>query len=273
MPNIKAVLVSIVLAALAVAPIAQASPLRAEEVLARRSGPVSGAPQKRSGSRKDLAARVKRAKLAAASKVKRQRTTWGQRAAAAAAAAAAPAPVSAAPASSAGGVYSPDSPFLNTPQALAAAQIRCGNSILCRARTTSPANAAALCLNGRCTFRCSNGFAPGGAEGTECVAGATTCGTETCAVIEGGYATCSGDTCVYGCNAGLSLITSAGAAPQCISLTADANNCGTVGNVCPASYNGLGTPVCNNGLCRLACPAGTYERSITEGTGSYCYGA
>lgn len=153
MPSIKAVLVSLALSALALAPVAQASPVKgactprtvflerpqtnanltfslpppaADEVLARRS--PSFAVEKRSESRKDLAARVKRAKLAAARKVKRQRTTWGQRAAAAAAAPATAAPVSAAPASSNGGVYSAGSPFLSTPQALAAAAVRCGSS-------------------------------------------------------------------------------------------------------------------------------------------------
>ncbi|KWU45707.1 hypothetical protein RHOSPDRAFT_32632 [Rhodotorula sp. JG-1b] len=270
MPSIKAVLVSLALSALALAPVAQASPVKADEVLARRS--PSFAVEKRSESRKDLAARVKRAKLAAARKVKRQRTTWGQRAAAAAAAPATAAPVSAAPASSNGGVYSAGSPFLSTPQALAAAAVRCGSNFICNARTTPPANAAALCLSGRCTFRCNNGFAPGGPDGTQCVAAAATCGTETCATIDGGYASCSGDTCVYGCNAGLSLITS-GSTPLCVNVNADPNNCGTVGTVCPASYNGLGTPACRNGLCRINCPAGTYERSTANGSGSYCYGA
>ncbi|GAA5970860.1 hypothetical protein JCM8115_007021 [Rhodotorula mucilaginosa] len=268
MPSIKAVLVSLALSALALAPVAQASPVKADEVLARRSPSFfsnEGAVEKRSESRKDLAARVKRAKLAAARKVKRQRTTWGQRAAAAA-------PVSAPAASSNGGEYAAGSPFLSTPQALAAAAVRCGSNFICNARTTPPANAAALCLSGRCTFRCNQGFAPGGADGTQCVASAPTCGTETCATIEGGYATCSGNTCVYGCNAGLSLITS-GSTPLCVNLLADPNNCGAVGTVCPASYNGLGTPACRNGLCRLNCPAGSYERSTTDGSGSYCYGA
>ncbi|GAA5979394.1 hypothetical protein JCM10908_002907 [Rhodotorula pacifica] len=277
MPSIKAVLVSLALSALALAPVAQASPVKANQVLARRSSPSffsdDAAVGKRSESRKDLAARVKRAKLAAARKVKRQRTTWAQRQQAAAPAAAAPA--TAAPVSSAagdGGAYAPGSPFLSTPQALAATNVRCGTSFVCNAQTTPPANAASLCLSGRCTFRCNTGFAPGGADGTQCVQGATTCGTQTCQVPDGGYALCAGDACSYGCNDGLSLITATGQAPRCISLDADASNCGAVGNTCPPSYNGQGSPVCRFGVCRLACPAGSFERATLDGSATYCYG-
>ena len=54
-------------------------------------------------------------------RLKRQRPPWGQRPAAAA-------PVSAPAASSNGGEYAAGSPFLSTPQALAAAAVRCGSS-------------------------------------------------------------------------------------------------------------------------------------------------
>lgn len=283
MPSIKAVLVSLALSALALAPVAQASPVKAGEALARRSGPTfysnEAGVEKRSESRKELAARVKRAKLAAARKAKRAtRMSFAQQLAAqkaaAAAAAAQAASATAAPASSAGdssGAYAPGSPFLSTPQALAAAGLRCGASRTCAAQTSPPANANAVCLSGRCTFRCDSGFAPGGAAGTECVQGSASCGANICTAPTNGYATCAGTTCVYGCNAGLTLGNNNGA-PVCLNLQSDPANCGAEGNVCPGSYNGVGTSACVFGTCALRCPIGSYQRRTQDGSANYCYG-
>ncbi|POY70726.1 hypothetical protein BMF94_6136 [Rhodotorula taiwanensis] len=278
MPSLKAVLLSVALSALALAPVAQASPLKAGEALARRSSPTfysnEAAVDKRSESRKELTARVKRAKLAAARKAKRAtRMTFAQQVAAQKAAAAAAA-AAAAPSSSAGdssGAYAPGSPFLSTPQALAAASRRCGVSRTCETTTTPPANANAICLSGRCTFRCQSGFAPGGAAGTECVQGSTSCGPNACNAPTNGYATCAGETCVYGCNAGLTLGTNGGA-PVCLNLLGDPANCGTEGAVCPGSYNGVGTAACLFGTCGLRCPQGSYQRRTQDGSANYCYG-
>jgi hypothetical protein len=41
---------------------------------------------------------------------------------------------------------------------------------------------------GRCSYRCETGFAPGGPDGTQCVASETQCGTQTCAAVENGGA-------------------------------------------------------------------------------------
>jgi len=38
----------------------------------------------------------------------------------------------------------------------------------------------------------------------------------------------------------------------CISTRSSPDNCGAVGNVCPASYNGVGQASCRNGTCRLS---------------------
>lgn len=170
------------------------------------------------------------------------------------------------------GAYSPSSPFLNTPQALAAATIRCGIDIVCERRTSPPTNANAVCLSGRCTFRCEQGYAPGGPQGTECVQGSNSCGGNTCATVENGYSTCAGTTCSYGCSTGYSLYNS-GNSVVCLNLQSDPDNCGAQGNVCPTSYNGVGSRTCSFGQCRLACPFGSYVRRTQSGGELYCYGA
>lgn len=71
-------------------------------------------------------------------------------------------------------------------------------------------------------------------SGTECVQGSTSCGPNACNAPTNGYATCAGETCVYGCNAGLTLGTNGGA-PVCLNLLGDPANCGTEGAVCPGS--------------------------------------
>ncbi|GAA5853418.1 hypothetical protein JCM8547_002446 [Rhodosporidiobolus lusitaniae] len=160
---------------------------------------------------------------------------------------------------------------------LAAQRIRCGTDTVCERRTAAaPANGQAVCVSGRCDYRCNSGFAPGGTDGTECVASQSSCGTQDCAVPTNGYATCdTTGACVVGCNAGFVRYSTneAGTAPYfCFATATDANNCGSPGNICPSSYNGIGTPSCKSGNCRIQCPAGSFLRKAASTTNPYyCY--
>ncbi|GAA6010315.1 hypothetical protein JCM10207_005170 [Rhodosporidiobolus poonsookiae] len=176
------------------------------------------------------------------------------------------------------GDYSKGTPFMSTVQALAAANVRCGTDAVCERRTAAaPANGAAVCISGRCSYRCDSGFAPGGADGTQCVASASACAGVTCDVPDNGYATCDATTgaCVVGCNSGYTRYsqTDPPTAPYfCFAVASDAANCGTPGNVCPSSYNGIGSPSCKSGNCRITCPAGYFLRSAASSTNPfYCY--
>ncbi|KWU45554.1 hypothetical protein RHOSPDRAFT_32859 [Rhodotorula sp. JG-1b] len=210
------------------------------------------------------------------------RPTWGQRVtpaaaaapAAAAPAAAAPAVANAAPVSAVASSGAFDSSVLTSGSAtLAAANIRCGSAFTCAARTSPPANAAAVCLTGRCAFSCNTGYGPS-SDGSSCVASAGFCGGNACVQPENGYTTCSADgsTCVPGCNTGYSGVTSSSGVFRCVNTNTDPTYCGSAGVVCPASYNGLGSPICSFGLCRLACPAGSFQRAAQSTTNPlYCY--
>ncbi|CEQ39324.1 SPOSA6832_00824 [Sporobolomyces salmonicolor] len=58
----------------------------------------------------------------------------------------------------------------------------------------------------------------------------------------------------------------------CVSTTNDPDNCGSVGNVCAASYNGIGTRSCVASTCRITCPAGYSLRKAQSSTNPYyCY--
>ncbi|GAA5871560.1 hypothetical protein JCM3774_006297 [Rhodotorula dairenensis] len=221
-------------------------------------------------------------------RVKRaSRSTWGSRAAAAAAApvvaapvaapvVAAPvvaAPAAAAPVSAASSSGAADSSVLFSGSALAAATIRCGSSFTCTARTSPPANADAVCLNRRCAFSCRTGYGPS-SDGATCVQSANFCGSNACVQPANGYTQCSADgqTCVPGCNTGYTGISSSGGAFRCVNPNLDASYCGPDGVVCPASYNGIGEAACAYGICRLACPAGSFQRSAQSTTNPlYCY--
>ncbi|GAA5953367.1 hypothetical protein JCM8115_000506 [Rhodotorula mucilaginosa] len=259
MPSFKSCLVSLALAALAFAPVNAATSTDAG-LVARG--------EKAARAVKPSSALARRNAAAKALKKRAGRQSWGQRQAAQQAA-----PVSEAHASSSGlGAYTPGSAFLSTPQALAAAQIRCGNVFICNSRAPAPpANGINVCASGRCSYRCETGFAPGGPDGTQCVASETQCGTQTCAAVENGYSLCdaAGTACTYGCSQGFTSFAS-GDAIVCLNTQTDAANCGAPGNACPASYNGIGEAVCNFGLCRVACPAGYVSRSASTG-GFYCY--
>ncbi|GAA5940345.1 uncharacterized protein JCM15063_002607 [Sporobolomyces koalae] len=170
--------------------------------------------------------------------------------------------------------YSKNSPFLKTKAALAAARVRCGTNNVCERRTAAPpANGAAVCISGKCTYRCNSGYAPGGSDGTQCVASASTCGGVTCPTVANGYNTCDASTgaCAAGCNAGYTLYES-GNTRACFATQSDANNCGTPGNICPSSYNGIGSSVCRSGSCKIACPSGYFLRKANSDSNPYyCY--
>ncbi|GAA5974043.1 hypothetical protein JCM11641_008231 [Rhodosporidiobolus odoratus] len=243
MPSIKSCLASIALAAFAFAPISAAA-TTSHGVAARGVNSESSGIARREAAAKALA--------------KRARKTTSKSAG-----------TSANP-------YSKDSAFLNTKAAKAAARIRCGTNNVCERRAAAaPANGAALCVTGKCTYRCLDGYAPGGADGTECVASATTCNGQTCNVPENGYATCDADTgnCSLGCNTPYILWSGDGGVYQeCFATQTDAANCGTPSNVCPSSYNGIGTPSCKAGNCRIVCPAGYFVRRAQSTTNPYyCY--
>ncbi|POY71502.1 hypothetical protein BMF94_5815 [Rhodotorula taiwanensis] len=263
MPSFKSCLVSLALAAFAFAPISASTSTDAS--LAARG-------HKEARFVKPSAALARRNAAAKALKKRAGRMSFAQmQAAAKAAAAAKNVEATTTPASSSGlGAYTPGSTFLSTPEAIAASKIRCGAARTCQITAPAPpANGISICFNGRCSYRCNTGFAP---SGTECVAASSSCGPSTCATIQNGYATCAGDTCVYGCTQGYTLFTLGGQA-QCINLQTDTQNCGTQGNVCPASYNGVGAATCSFGSCRLACPINTYQRRAqSDSNPFYCYG-
>ncbi|GAA5844181.1 hypothetical protein JCM5353_005895 [Sporobolomyces roseus] len=170
--------------------------------------------------------------------------------------------------------YSKNSPFLRTKAALAAARIRCGTNNVCERRTAAPpANGASVCISGKCTYRCNSGFAPGGADGSQCVASASTCAGVTCPNVPNGYNTCdaASGACTAGCNAGFTLYEN-GASRACFATASDPENCGNPGVVCPASYNGIGSSVCRSGNCRIACPSGYFlRRANSDSNPYYCY--
>ncbi|GAA5872444.1 hypothetical protein JCM16303_004519 [Sporobolomyces ruberrimus] len=235
MPSFKACLVSLALAALSFASV-NASTVNSG-VVARDVNPSAGVAR-RSAAAKALA----------------------KRAAAAAAAGKNP--------------YAKNSPFLKTKAALAAARVRCGTNNVCERRTAAPpANGASVCISGKCTYRCDAGFAPGGADGTQCIASATACGGVTCPTVANGYNVCDAGTgaCSAGCNAGFVLFES-GNNRACFAVESDADNCGTPGNVCPASYNGIGTASCRSSTCKITCPSGYFLRKANSNSNPYyCY--
>ncbi|PRQ72898.1 hypothetical protein AAT19DRAFT_16822 [Rhodotorula toruloides] len=175
--------------------------------------------------------------------------------------------------------YSPSSAFLTTPAALAAMRLRCGtNNALCRSKgPAAPTNAQSFCISGSCTFRCNDGYAPGGPDGTQCVASQIQCGGTVCTIPQYGYATCNTDgTCNIGCEAGYEryLPNADSSGPySCFDTLSDPSNCGMPGHACPDSYNGVGETICKNGECRISCPVGLVMRKAESVSQPYlCYG-
>ncbi|GAA6043140.1 hypothetical protein JCM8097_004339 [Rhodosporidiobolus ruineniae] len=161
---------------------------------------------------------------------------------------------------------------------LAAANIRCGTDAVCARRAAAPpANGASVCITGRCNYRCNDGFAPVDADSTACVASASACDGVDCQVPDNGFATCDATTgaCNIGCNAGYTRYstTEPPTAPFfCFATATDPLNCGAPENVCPQSYNGIGTPACKASTCRIQCPAGYFLRRAASTTNPYyCY--
>ncbi len=126
----------------------------------------------------------------------------------------------------------------------------------------SPANGTGVCAGGMCgIMMCTGTFADcnmNAADGCEVdkSTSAQNCGMcgNMCS-FPNAQATCAGGTCGLGmCNAGFGNCDGM-AANGCEKPTsADVNNCGTCGNVCPGGANG--TAACANGTCGLACDPG-----------------
>ncbi|GAA5877672.1 hypothetical protein JCM1840_004980 [Sporobolomyces johnsonii] len=272
MPSFKGCLASLAIVAIALSSVAQASPVKVDtSVLVRRTSQPSfysneAVLDKRSSeSRQEAAARIKRAKLRAAKKAKRAHAEalsqdLVKRA------------ISSIEESE--GLTKRD---LERRALFARAlkRVRCGqSSAVCAAAVTSPSdlptNGAAVCspTTHQCVVGCVDGYVYSGGQ---CIASATTCGANTCGTVDNGVYLCSGDNvCTLVCDSSSGYTaTSSG---TCVSTTNDPDNCGAVGNVCPISYNGIGTPSCVASSCRITCPAGySLRRSSSSTLPYYCY--
>ncbi|GAA5852905.1 hypothetical protein JCM8547_004730 [Rhodosporidiobolus lusitaniae] len=152
--------------------------------------------------------------------------------------------------------------------AVTTTRIRCGTDTVCQTQMDPIEYADEVCVNGLCQYRCYTGFAPA-PEGFGCVSSLVTKCTypnqpasvrgNYCTVPQYGYSTCNGQTgeCGAGCNVGYTLGRNADNQFFCFDTINDAANCGTVGNVCPESNNGVGTATCKSSTCNISCPAGT----------------
>uniref|UniRef100_A0A0K3CI15 FGENESH: predicted gene_9.481 protein n=1 Tax=Rhodotorula toruloides TaxID=5286 RepID=A0A0K3CI15_RHOTO len=114
------------------------------------------------------------------------------------------------------------------------------SNALCRSKgPAAPTNAQSFCISGSCTFRCNDGYAPGGPDGTQCVASQIQCGGTVCTIPQYGYATCNTDgTCNIGCEAGYEryLPNADSSGPySCFDTLSDPSNCGMPGHACPDS--------------------------------------
>lgn len=269
MPSIKSCLAAIALAALAFSPVA-ATPLAADDSLVRRAEPAfysnEAAVEKRSAeSRKEASIRVRKAKIAAAEKAKRTTASVEEGAA----------------------LLKRHIESMHAEQgvtrrdlqrravfARALRRYRCGTDRVCFNAVTSPsdlpANGRAVC-NTRtrlCSVGCQTGFV---LQGAECIASAPTCGPNTCPTTANGVYLCSGgNVCTLVCDSSNGYVPTA--AGTCVNTRLDPDNCGAVGNACPASYNGVGERACRSGICRLTCPFGSTLRRTQDRTGLYCYG-
>lgn len=88
---------------------------------------------------------------------------------------------------------------------------------------------------------------------------------QSCPTVENGYNVCDPNSgaCSAGCNSGFVLYAS-GNTQACFATQSDVNNCGNPGNVCPSSYNGIGSSTCRSGTCKIACPSGYFLRKANS---------
>ncbi|GAA5884950.1 hypothetical protein JCM6882_007166 [Rhodosporidiobolus microsporus] len=274
MPSFKTLIASAAMAALAFAPIASATPVKVDAgSLSRRTSNPSfysneAAVEKRASdeSRKEAAARVKRAKVAAAKKAKRvfkerEAQDLLKRA------------ISDAHAAQGLTKRELESRAIFE---RALRRVRCGVSDAPCARavtapTDLPTNGKAVCspVTHQCIVGCQDGFV---LSGGACIASAPVCGANACPTVENGVYLCSGaNVCTLACDTSNGY--SATAAGTCVNTLVDADNCGAIGNVCPGSYNAIGDASCKSGQCKITCPAGYAARRTQDRTAIYCYGA
>ncbi|GAA5951434.1 hypothetical protein JCM21900_004408 [Sporobolomyces salmonicolor] len=272
MLSLKGCIASLAVVAFALGPVAQATPVKVDtSILVRRTSQPSfysseAAFDKRSSeSRKDAAARIRRAKLRAAKKAKRAHAEALSQELVKRA-------VSSIEESE--GLTKRDIER-RALFARALRRVRCGQSnSVCAAAVTSPTdlptNGAAVCspTTHQCVVGCLDGYVYSGGQ---CIANTPTCGTNTCGTVDNGVYLCSGDNvCTLVCDSSNGY--TATASGTCVSTTNDPDNCGSVGTVCAASYNGIGTPSCVASTCRITCPAGYSLRKAQSSTNPYyCY--
>ena len=126
----------------------------------------------------------------------------------------------------------------------------------------APANGTGQCVGGQCTVQmCTAPFANcnmNANDGCEINKNTSAANCGMCGnacVFANAQPTCNNGACQIGtCNPGFGNCNM-NAADGCeLPTSADVNNCGTCGNVCPGAPGG--TAVCTNGVCAIACDAG-----------------
>lgn len=259
MPSFKSCFASLAVMAFTLAPLISAKAAIHDAGLVTRNGHVAHAARAVSSSHVDLDKRH----TSAAKRIALRKAAAAKKAAAKAAKKAKAVSHGATTSS-----YAPGSAFMTSALVASAARHRCSLAINCNNVPRTP-NSEPFCVAKRCTYRCDEGFAPQ-TDGT-CAPEPNTCPADPgvqCPTVEGGYTTCDPtEGCVANCFAGQGDTLHMNSANDyaCINLDSDVNNCGFAGNVCPASYNGVGSSKCTvqNGsaACTLSCPVGQHPQS------------
>ncbi|GAA5936406.1 hypothetical protein JCM3775_000812 [Rhodotorula graminis] len=145
---------------------------------------------------------------------------------------------------------------------------------VCLKAVTSPSDVPTngLVYCNKVTHLCAVGCQPGFIlAGGTCIASQPTCGPNTCGTTPNGAFLCSGaGVCTLVCDTANGYVASD--ANTCVNTFTSPTNCGALGVVCPPSYNGIGIPQCRNRACILFCPPGSYMRRTADRTRLYCYG-